>query len=206
MIKIYAKKAYRFAWFDGAERVMHHDVPRGIITPVPDWVGNDPLFKIALGTGNLSVIGIAGNVGLNAADMLMNEAKTLGIKNPGTLTLDALQIAIAKAKQGDTDPDAPVSGGAGAEPAKKTTKNDLVAEAAALGIDRPGRLNVEQLQSAIAQVKAAAKDEMKPLDGEGSGGSGDATGGENGEGSGGSKDVPGGGSSEKSTTGSYPVA
>jgi len=160
MFKIFTKKSYRFSRYVGSQREEIFDVSRGIIVPVPDWVEKDPMFKMALNAGNISIISTAGNANLDAVDMLMNEAKTLGIKNPGTLTLDALQMAIAKAKGERDDPDgAKKDDASGAKGPKGPTKSELVAEATALGIDRPSRLTAAQLQVVISQAKAATAEQ-----------------------------------------------
>jgi hypothetical protein len=87
----------------------------------------------------------------------MHEAKTLGIQNPGTMTFDALMLAIARAKEGDNDPNETSKENTGAS-GRTPPKKELVAEATALGIDRPNNMTVPQLVDIIAKTKAAIAD------------------------------------------------
>lgn len=159
-MQVISKKAYRFSLYDGMERLKTVEVEPYIFKSIPDWAQNDPLFKLALKSGNISIVGAAGNSNLDAVSALLTEAKQLGIKSPGTMTLDQIQKAIADIKQGNPNSDLNDDGSPDGNDNKPQTgnkpssaKNALLEEAKALGIKNTSRKNAEQLEKAIADAK-----------------------------------------------------
>jgi len=114
---IIAKKSYRFAFYKGRERVKTFDVQRNLVVTVPEWVKDDPMFVAAKACGNISILESHKDAHMDVVDAVMAEAKSLGIPNPGNMTLDQLQRAIEDARKladgsgkSDNDPPPPPPG------------------------------------------------------------------------------------------------
>ena len=112
---IIAKKAYRFARYKGRERIQTFDVQRSLVIDIPDWVLEDPMFKAAKACGNINILQTRKDSHMDVVDAVMAEAKSLGIANPGNMTLDQLQRAIEDARKladggNDTPPPVPDGG------------------------------------------------------------------------------------------------